>query len=97
MQIEKLINDLRTESLIQTDCSYLINRSHTIVLRVVLQHQRGYLFLHTFFLFSFLGPTIIIRLCYSFKWNYRENAVGLINNIYTIQIYILTDSFVSKK
>jgi hypothetical protein len=41
-------NDLRTVSLNKTNCSYLINRTHLIVLSVVLRQQRGYLFLHTF-------------------------------------------------
>ena len=41
-------NDLRTVSLNKTKCSYLINRTHLIVLSVVLRQQRGYLFLHTF-------------------------------------------------
>jgi hypothetical protein len=41
-------NDLRTVSLNKTNCSYLINRTHIIVLSVVLRQQRGYLFLHTF-------------------------------------------------
>jgi hypothetical protein len=89
---------LRTESLNQTDCSYLINRTHPIVLMVVLRHQRGYLFLHTFFLFAFSGSTLIIRLCYSFKWNYKENAVGLITNIYQgwIQYFKLGEAHLKK-
>ena len=41
-------SDLRTVSLNKTNCSYLINRTHLIVLSVVLRQQRGYLFLHTF-------------------------------------------------
>ena len=41
-------NYLRTVSLNKTNCSYLINRTHLIVLSVVLRQQRGYLFLHTF-------------------------------------------------
>jgi hypothetical protein len=45
-------NDLRTVSLNKTNCSYLINRTHLIVLSVVLRQQRGYLFLHTFIIFS---------------------------------------------
>ena len=39
---------MRTVSLNKTNCSYLINRTHLIVLSVVLRQQRGYLFLHTF-------------------------------------------------
>ena len=41
-------NDLRTVSLNKTNCRYLINRTHLIVLSVVLRQQRGYLFLQTF-------------------------------------------------
>ena len=41
-------SDLRTVSLNKTNCSYLINRTHLIVLSVVLRQQPGYLFLHTF-------------------------------------------------
>ena len=41
-------SDLRTVSLNKTNCSYLINRTHLIVLSVVLRQQRGYLFLHKF-------------------------------------------------
>jgi uncharacterized membrane protein YbhN (UPF0104 family) len=40
-------NDLRTVSLNKTNCSYLINRTHLIVLSVILRQQRDYLFLHT--------------------------------------------------
>jgi hypothetical protein len=41
-------SDLRTVSLNKGNCSYLIYRTHFIVLSVVLRPQRGYLFLHTF-------------------------------------------------
>jgi hypothetical protein len=34
-------SDLRTVSLNKTNCSYLINRTHLIVLSVVLRQQRG--------------------------------------------------------
>ena len=33
--------------------------------------------------------TIIIRLCYSLKWNYRENGVGLTNNIHYTNLHIV--------
>jgi hypothetical protein len=35
-------SDLRTVSLNKTNCSYLINRTHLIILSVVLRQQRGY-------------------------------------------------------
>ena len=46
---------MRTESLHQTHCSDIINQTPSIVLRVVLRQQRGYLFLHIFFSVLILG------------------------------------------
>ena len=73
-------SDLRTVSLNKTNCSYLINRTHLIVLSVVLRQPRGYLFLHTFSYFHSwdlqLSSVCVIHS--------NENAVRLKNNIYTI-------------
>jgi len=41
--------------------------------------------------------TYIYHQIVSYKWIYKENEVGLTNYIYTMRIYILTDSYVSKK
>ena len=95
LKTNKQIIDLRTEYPHQTDCNDLINQTYPIVTRVVLRQQGDYLFLHISCYSILILGTYNYHQTVLFKWIDKENAFGLMNNIYTMRIYILTDNGVS--
>ena len=66
------------ESLHQTDCSDLRNRTHPIALRVYFTKVAWLFILEKKILFQFLAHTFIIRLCHSngFMYRNKQSKVG---------------------